>query len=76
MNLVSIMVAADMAEADDVRRVLAGASIDSTVEPAESLGIGSVGVGPCRILVAAGDRDAALDVLAGIDDDRDDDEEE
>jgi hypothetical protein len=74
-GMVSIMVAADGAEADEVQALLAEAGIASTLEPAESLGIGSVGAGPCRVLVAADDRDAAVDALReSADDDGDDDD--
>jgi hypothetical protein len=59
----SILVAADMAEASAVQRLLAGAGIGSTLELAESLGIGTLGAGPCRVLVDHADLKNALEVL-------------
>jgi hypothetical protein len=72
--MVSIFIAADKAEADEVQEVLLEAGFVSTLEPAESLGIGSLGVGPCRVLVDATVREAALEVLANDGDEEEDDD--
>ena len=62
--MVPIYVAADITEADEVRRMLAAASITAELEPvAEATPPDVVGDGPCRVLVAGEDQDAAMDVL-------------
>ncbi len=62
--LVTIYVAADITEADEVQGVLAEAGISSSLEPAESDVPAPVGDGPCRVLVSGRVREAAIDVLA------------
>jgi hypothetical protein len=62
--LVTIYVAADITEADEVQGVLAEAGISSTLEPAESAEPAPVGDGRCRVLVAGHMREAAMDALA------------
>jgi hypothetical protein len=71
--LVTIYVASDITEADDVQGILAEAGIASTLEPAESAEPAPVGDGPCRVLVAGHLREAAIDALAAeeVVDDRD-----
>lgn len=61
--LVTVYVAADITEADEVQGVLAEAGISSTLEPAESAETTPVGDGPCRVLVAGHMCDAAIDAL-------------
>jgi hypothetical protein len=61
---VSILVAADIAEADEVQRLLATAGIDSSLEPVETDGAPAVASdGPCRVLVAADQQESALAAL-------------
>lgn len=74
MSFTSIVVAADMAEATGIQRLLAEAGIATTLELVESLAIGSLGAGPCRVLVDAADRDEAIEVLQGELDAEDDEE--
>ena len=76
MSWTSILVAADMAEASAVQRLLSGAGIATTLELAESLGIGTLGAGPCRVLVDHADLKNALIVLQEDLDDDDDDPDE
>ena len=73
-GMVSIFVAADRAEAAEVQAVLLRAGVESALEPAESLGVGTVGAGPCRLLVAADVREAALELLANEDDEEEDED--
>jgi predicted dinucleotide-binding enzyme len=62
--MVPIYVAAEITEAEEVRQMLAGAGIVSELEPVEeATPPPETGDGPCRVLVAGDDRDAALDVL-------------
>jgi hypothetical protein len=60
---VSILVAADITEADEVQRLLATAGIDSSLEPVETEGAASASDGPCRVLVAADQQESALAAL-------------
>jgi hypothetical protein len=62
--LVTIYVASDITEADDVQGILAEAGIASTLEPAEAAEPAPVGDGPCRVLVAGHLREAAMEALA------------
>ncbi len=74
MSFTSIIVAADMAEATGIQRLLAEAGIATSLELVESLAIGSLGAGPCRVLVDVSDRDEAIAVLQGeLDEDDDED---
>jgi hypothetical protein len=61
---VTVYVASDITEADDVQGILAEAGISSTLEPAESAEPAPTGDGPCRVLVPGHLREAALDALA------------
>lgn len=60
---ISILVAADITEADDVQRLLAAAGIDSTLERVGAEGVAGTGDGPLRVLVAADQHESALAVL-------------
>jgi hypothetical protein len=60
---ISILVAADITEADEVQRLLAAAGIDSTLERVEAEGAAGEGDGPLRVLVAADQHESALAVL-------------
>ena len=60
---ISILVAADFTEADDVQRLLAAAGIDSTLERVGVEGVAGTGDGPLRVLVAADQHESALAVL-------------
>jgi hypothetical protein len=63
-GLVSIYIAADITEADEVQGLLAAAGITSQLEAADEDGPPpGTGDSPCRVLVAVGDQHAALDVL-------------
>jgi hypothetical protein len=61
--MVSILVAADITEADEVQRLLATAGIDSSLEPVETEGAAVAADGPCRVLVAADQQESALAAL-------------
>jgi hypothetical protein len=60
---VSILVAADITEADEVQRLLATAGIESSLEPVEEEGSAIASDGPCRVLVAAEQQESALAAL-------------
>ena len=60
---ISIVVAADMTEADEVQRVLATAGIESSLEPVEEEGSAIASDGPCRVLVAAEQQESAIAAL-------------
>ena len=61
---VTIAVAADITDADDIQARLRRAGIESTLEPAESGLTAPVGDGPARVLVDADRVEAATDALA------------
>ena len=63
---VSILVAADITEADEVQRVLATAGIDSSLEPVETEAASIASDGPCRVLVAADQQESALAALQAV----------
>ncbi|MEO9176271.1 MAG: DUF2007 domain-containing protein [Gaiellales bacterium] len=71
---VVVAVAGDPIEADQIRAVLREGGIESRLEPAEVEGAGPLLDGPCRVLVAEGLYERALEVLEADDDDADDDE--
>jgi type III secretory pathway lipoprotein EscJ len=60
---ISILVAADITEADEVLQVLADAGIDATLERVDVEGGADAGDGPLRVLVEAEQHEAALAVL-------------
>jgi hypothetical protein len=71
---VTVAIAADPVEADDICGLLRDAGIDSRLEAAELEGGGPLIDGPCRVLVADSLLERALEVLEAADDDEDDDE--
>ena len=75
---ISILVAADITEADEVQRLLAAAGIDSTLERVDTEGAAGTGDGPLRVLVAADQHESALAALqaeAESDSDGEDDDD-
>ncbi len=66
---VTVAVASDISEADEIQARLAEAGITSNLERAEGAEPGPVADGPCRVLVAAAHAEDALDVLASADED-------
>jgi hypothetical protein len=60
---ISVLVAADITEADEVQRVLADAGISSTLERVDVEGAADAGDGPLRVLVPADQHEAALAAL-------------
>ena len=60
---ISILVAADITEADEVQRLLAAAGIDSTLERVDAEGAADTGDGPLRVLVPADQHESALAAL-------------
>lgn len=71
---VTVAIAADPVEADDICGLLRDAGIDSRLEAAELEGAGPLIDGPCRVLVPDNLLERALEVLEAADDDEDDDE--
>ncbi len=72
MSKVTVAVAGDMAEADEIRRHLLQAGIEASLEGAESGWGPAEGDGPCRVLVDAAFADPAADALSALDDEGDD----
>ena len=60
---ISIRVAADITEADEVQRRLAAAGIESTLERVDTEGGPEAGDGPLRVHVAADQHESALAAL-------------
>jgi hypothetical protein len=60
---ISILVAADITEADEVQRLLAAAGIESTLERVDTEGAADTGDGPLRVLVPADQHESALAAL-------------
>jgi hypothetical protein len=72
---VTVAVAADPVEADDIRRILREGGIDSRLEAAEVEAAAPQLDGPCRVLVAGGLLERAMELLEAADDDEDEDDE-
>ena len=72
---VTVAVAADPAEADDVRAILRRGGIETRLESAESDGSAPLD-GPCRVLVEGSLLERALELLEAADDDEDEDEDD
>ena len=70
---VTIAVAGDPIEAEEIRAVLRQGGIDSTLEGAEVDDTGPVLDGPCRVLVHEDQYERALEVL---EDEADEDDDE
>jgi hypothetical protein len=71
---VTVAVAADPGEADDIRRILGEGGIDSRLEAAELEGASPLLDGPCRVLVDGDQLERALELLEAADDEDEDDE--
>ena len=74
-GMVTVAVAGDVMEAEEIQGVLAGAGIHSSREAAEGEvpGAATLGDGPCRILVAQDAYESALSALEESDEAADDD---
>jgi hypothetical protein len=72
---VTVAVASDITEADEIQARLAEAGIASQLERAEGADPGPIGDGPCRVLVPSGSVESAMDILAAAADEEDDGEE-
>ena len=70
-GMVTVAVAGDVAEAQDIRGILARAGIDAQLEHAETEAGAAPLDGPCRVLVGELQREAALEALADADEDED-----
>jgi hypothetical protein len=69
---VTVAVASDITEADEIQARLAEAGIASQLERAEGTDPGPIGDGPCRVLVPSDDVETALDILAAVEDEDED----
>jgi hypothetical protein len=65
--MVTVAVAGDITEADEIRSVLQRAGISAELEGAESEVAGAPLDGPCRVLVRDAHAEAALDALTQAD---------
>jgi len=61
---VTVAVASDITEADEIQARLAEAGIASQLERAEGADPGPIGDGPCRVLVPSDSVESAMDILA------------
>jgi hypothetical protein len=73
---VTVAVAGDPSEADEIRAVLRRAGIDSRIEGTEALSPGPSLDGPCRVVVAGELAERALEALEDDDNDEDEDDDE
>jgi hypothetical protein len=71
---VTVAVAADPGEADDIRTILGAGGIDSRLEAAELDGAAPLLDGPCRVLVDGSQLERAMELLEAADDEDEDDE--
>ena len=72
---VTVAVAGDPVEADEIRAVLRRGGIESRLEPAEVDGASALLDGPCRVLVEGDQLERAMELLEADDDDEDEDDE-
>jgi hypothetical protein len=73
---VTVAVAGDPVEADEIRAILGRGGVESRLESIEGDGVSGLPDGPCRILVDGGDLERATELLEDADDEEDDDEDE
>jgi type III secretory pathway lipoprotein EscJ len=73
---VTVAVAGDPVEADEIRAVLRRGGVESTVESAEVDGASALLDGPCRVLVESAHVERAMELLEADDDDEDEDEDD
>jgi hypothetical protein len=71
---VTVAVAADPGEAEDIRTILGEGGIDSRLEAAELEGAAPLLDGPCRVLVEGSQLERAMELLEEADDEDEDDE--
>ncbi|MDX6570772.1 MAG: putative prokaryotic signal transducing protein [Gaiellales bacterium] len=72
---VTVAVAGDPVEADEIRAVLRRGGIESRLEAAEVVGEAALLDGPCRVLVEGDLLERAMELLEADDDDEDEDDE-
>jgi type III secretory pathway lipoprotein EscJ len=71
---VTVAVAGDPVEADEIRAVLRQGGIESRLEAAEADGTSELLDGPCRVLVEGDQLERAMELLEADDDEDEDDE--
>jgi type III secretory pathway lipoprotein EscJ len=71
---VTVAVAGDPVEADEIRAVLRQGGIESRLEAAEADGTSELLDGPCRVLVEGDQLERAMELLEANDDEDEDDE--
>ena len=71
---VTVAVAGDPVEADEIRAVLRRGGIESRLESAEVDGTSALLDGPCRVLVEGDQLERAMELLEADDDEDEDDE--
>ena len=72
---VTVAVASDITEADEIQARLSEAGIATQLERAEGADPGPIADGQCRVLVPSGSVEKAMDILAAAADEEDDGEE-
>ena len=73
---VTVAVAGDPVEADEIRAVLRRGGVESSLESAEVDGASPLLDGPCRVLVEGSQLERAMELLEADDDDEDEDEDD
>jgi type III secretory pathway lipoprotein EscJ len=73
---VTVAVAGDPVEGDEIRAVLRRGGIEARLESAEVDGTSVLLDGPCRVLVDASQLERAMELLEAEDDDEDEDEDD
>jgi type III secretory pathway lipoprotein EscJ len=73
---VTVAVAGDPVEGDEIRAVLRRGGIDARLESAEVDGASALLDGPCRVLVEGSQLERAMELLEADDDDVDEDEDD
>jgi type III secretory pathway lipoprotein EscJ len=72
---VTVAVAGDPVEADEILAVLRLGGIEARLESAEADGSTALLDGPCRVLVEGSQLERAMELLEADDDDEDEDDE-
>ena len=71
---VTVAIAADPGEADEIRRILGEGGVDARLEAAELEAASPLLDGPCRVLVDGDLLELALELLEAAEDDEDEDD--
>jgi len=73
---VTVAVAGDPVEGDEIRSILVRGGVEARLESAEADGAAELLDGPCRVLVEGSQLERAMELLEAADDDEDEDEDD